>query len=490
MRTYRFYLFSWIVFLFCLVTLSPPFVIAKESLADIVKRISPSVVVILAYDKEGKAINEGSGFFVNEKGDVIANRHVLEGASRAEVKTAAGKIYPVKEVLAEDSDWDLIYISVEIPVKELRPLSISSSLPEVGEAVVVIGNPLGLEQTVSDGIVSAVREITALEKIIQITAPISPDSSGSPVVNMKGDVIGVATLQMGKGQNLNFAVPGEKIARLVPSRRESVVEWEDRRKKEWVGSAKELYSKALPFILAEEYEEALPYFERVVEKKPGYAEAHYFIGVCKFKLGQYQEAVEAFYRAIHIKADFAEAFAGRGESYSMMGQYDKAIPDFKKALEINPRYASAYSARGGAYYRKGQYDEAISDFNKAVEIDPRNADAHNHRGMAYGMKGHHDEAIADFNKAIETDPKYATAYYNRGFAYLNNLQHDQAIADFNMAIELNPRDANAYYNRGLAYLLKGEYEKAWDDVHKTQNLGAKINPEFLEALRKVSGRQE
>lgn len=97
----------------------------------------------------------------------------------------------------------------------MRPLSINASLPEVGERVVVIGSPLGLEQTVSDGIVSAVREVSAFGTIIQITAPISPGSSGSPVVNMKGEVIGVATFQSMIGQNLNFAIPGERIAKLT-----------------------------------------------------------------------------------------------------------------------------------------------------------------------------------------------------------------------------------------------------------------------------------
>jgi hypothetical protein len=78
----------------------------------------------------------------------------------------------------------------------------------------VIGTPLGLEQTVSDGIVSARREIPGFGRIVQMTAPISPGSSGSPVLNMRGEVVGVATFLIDMGQNLNFAIPAEITGRL------------------------------------------------------------------------------------------------------------------------------------------------------------------------------------------------------------------------------------------------------------------------------------
>ena len=185
-----------------------------ESLPSIIKRIEPSTVIVFTYDNKGNFLRLGSGFFIGQNGDIVTNYHTLKGASYVEVKTSYGKTHPMTYIVAEDEQGDLIRFSIDIPSQYVHPLPLSTSLPEVGERIIVYGSPLGLEKTVSDGIVSAIREGPAYVKIIQITAPVSPGSSGSPVLNMKGEVIGVATFQMIEGQNLNFAIPSERIANL------------------------------------------------------------------------------------------------------------------------------------------------------------------------------------------------------------------------------------------------------------------------------------
>ncbi len=149
----------------------------------------------------------GTGFFINKNGDFITNFHVLRDADRAYIKTKNGGTYNVKSIIAQYEDLDLIVGRADILDKTPLPVPFSSSLPQIGEKIIVIGNPFVLEQSVTDGIVSAIRETKSDGRtIIQISAPISPGSSGSPVVNMKGEVIGVATFQLIVGQNLNFAV--------------------------------------------------------------------------------------------------------------------------------------------------------------------------------------------------------------------------------------------------------------------------------------------
>ena len=126
---------------------------------------------------------------------------------------------------------------------------------------------------------------------------------------------------------------------------------------------------------------------------------------------------------------------------------------------------------------------------KAIEINPRDADAYLNRGFAYGNKGLYDKAISDFSKATEINPRYAEAYNNRGFTYYKKGQHDKAISDYSKALEINPRHGRAYGNRIVVYIEKKEYEKAWDDVNKAQDLGLRMHPGILKALREASGRE-
>ncbi len=154
--------------------------------------------------------------------------------------------------------------------ERVQPLSISPTLPETGERVIVIGTPLGLEKTVSDGIVSAVRDVAGFGKIIQVTAPISPGSSGSPVVNMKGEVIGVATFFVVAGQNLNFAIPVERISKLVQGKGPTLSEREEQRAETLRASEEYLYATGLRYLWVEDYERALSYFTDVIKRNPNH----------------------------------------------------------------------------------------------------------------------------------------------------------------------------------------------------------------------------
>src|ERR1700742_390903 len=186
---------------------------AQDILPELVRRIKPSAVAIETFDAKGEKLSRGSGFFI-ENDRIVTNRHVIEGASRAEVHSSNGIVYPVKGVLAVDAEGDIALLKIDTPSPAVRPLSLDKTSPQEGESVVVIGNPLGLEGSVTNGIVSAVRDIATFGRIIQITAPISAGSSGSPVVSMQRQVIGIATLQVTGGQSVNFAIPSERISQL------------------------------------------------------------------------------------------------------------------------------------------------------------------------------------------------------------------------------------------------------------------------------------
>jgi hypothetical protein len=197
--------------LFSLILCYSP-ILAQESLPDLIERIKPAVVKVIVYDSSGERITTGSGFYV-ALNKIITNKHVIESAYRIEIQTFDNKIFSiVKKTNAENSDLSLLQSSIENTT--ITPLVISRTIPRQGDKIVVVGSPLGLSGSISDGLVSAFRALKEEGNLLQITASISPGSSGSPVLDMSGQVVGVATLNVPGGQSLNFAIPSERIISL------------------------------------------------------------------------------------------------------------------------------------------------------------------------------------------------------------------------------------------------------------------------------------
>ena len=348
-----------------------------ESLPSLIKRIKPSTVIIFAYDDKGEFLKLGSGFFISQNGDVITNYHVIQGASSAEIKTIDEKTYPITYIVAGDEQNDVIRLSVNIPSKYVLPLSLSDTTPEIGERIIVYGSPLGLENTVSDGIVSAIRDIPDYGRIIQITAPISPGSSGSPVLNLRGEVIGIATFQIIEGQNINFAIPSERIAslNLIEEGKTFTTEelFEDNKEKK-DSNYEEAFSKALYFTNKGEYAKALPYLEIAIKTDISSlkAGAYFQIGVCYGKLKSYEKAIEAFKQAIRFDLNNTianYAYHNLGRDYIMLAYYAEAIEAFKQAIRIDPDFAEAHNYLGFTYLLIGDRNSALDEYKILKELD-------------------------------------------------------------------------------------------------------------------------
>jgi S1-C subfamily serine protease len=173
----------------------------------LVQRAKPAVVEILTFDQQNDLLKSGTGFFISPDGILLTNYHVISGGGGIIAKTPTGAVYILKSVVSYSEAHDVAELQFLTTDAPYLTLGHSSGAVE-GQRVLVIGNPVGLEGTVSEGIISAFR---AGRTLIQITAPISPGSSGSPVLDESGQVIGMAILVYREGQNLNFAISSETI---------------------------------------------------------------------------------------------------------------------------------------------------------------------------------------------------------------------------------------------------------------------------------------
>lgn len=180
---------------------------------QVAKKAFESTVLLVMEDASGQPMSLGSGFLVRD-GEIASNLHVVKGASRGYAKFVGQKTkYDIEGITGIETDCDLVLLKIQAIRNPLLSLGNSDSV-EVGDPVYAVGNPQGLEGTFSQGIVSSIRKI-GLEKVLQITAPISPGSSGGPVLNLKGEVIGVSVATFKGGQNLNFAIPSNYLKALL-----------------------------------------------------------------------------------------------------------------------------------------------------------------------------------------------------------------------------------------------------------------------------------
>jgi tetratricopeptide (TPR) repeat protein len=446
-----------LVRLFALLVLAAA-VSAQDFLPELVKRIKPSAVAIETFDSRGNTLSRGSGFFVSSD-RIITNRHVIDRSSRVEIHLMDGKKFSVKGVLAVDGEGDLALLQVDVPKELANPLPIVKAVPQEGEFVVVVGNPFGLEGSVSNGIVSAVREISGYGKIIQITAPISPGSSGSPVVNMLGQVIGVATLQAAEGQSLNFAVPADRIAQLKIGDLQTVSNVTTETNKSKRAIAERSYAQGLAQLSLDDYAKALPYFERATEIDPSYPEAWYQAGYCYGILGRHSDALRASKQASKLRPDWAETYVNIGASSYALGQYKDASDAYKQAIKLDDDNADIQYALGLTYGKLNRTDEEILAYKRALMMKPDHANSIERLGMAYFRIKRYSDAASAFEQLRTYKPNEKT-YNSLGESYFEEGKTEESVDAFNNAVAMNPDFDQARFNLGRAYLKLGNRDMA------------------------------
>ena len=498
-----------VLLLFCTINTAP----AQTTLPaeDIAEKALAATVYLEMKDNNGKTLGIGSGFFV--KPNLIAtNYHVIEGAAKGTAKLV-GKYttYNIEGVTATDKTNDLALLKVTAYGIKPLPLGDSDAV-RIGATVYVAGNPKGLEGTFSDGIISSLRDKLTKERL-QMTAPISPGSSGGPVLNRKGEVIGVsfAGHRALDAQNLNFAIPSKYLKKLLEQSKpakplsqgkhsisaETYFQWANTKYKlgDYIGAIAD-YSRVIHLqpdaagaytnrgiAKAElgQHLAAISDYDIAILLKPDYADAYNNRGVAKAELGQHFAAIADYDIAIRLKPDDAAAYVNRGNAKADLGQHFAAISDYDIAIRFKPDDADAYNNRGTVKADLGQHTAAISDFNIAVRLKPDDAEAYNNRGVAKDNLGQHFAAISDYGIAIRLKSDYTNAYYNRGLAKYNLKQYFAAITDCDIAIRLKPDDADAYYLRGLAKDLLGRTLEGKRDLQTALKLAKKTGDARLKA---------
>ena len=428
-----------------------------------------------------------SGFFV-EPDKIATNIHVVAHPGPVFIKSPdKQKIWTVEGVTAFDVENDLAIL--KIAGEGIPSLLGNSDTVRIDDTVIATGYPDG-KYKVTRGVIHRVRNN---DKWLQMQITLSGGSSGSPVRNSEGQIIGIVSAVE---DPYSYVIPSNALRTLITQSgsAESLIQWRKRKRiRAYIYSVRgqRKYNASL-------YDEAVADFDKAIQLYPQKADAYYNRGLAKFRLGDLQSA--------------------KGNTEKALRLYEAGIEDCTQAIRLTPEDTYAYHNRAGGKFRLGQskanqadiekvqqyYQSAIHDWTQVIKLNPELADPYNNRGIAKATLGEskvdqadiagaqelYASAIQDCTQAIRLNPKYAEPYINRGYAQfrLGKTKADQAdiagaqasyraaIRDCTQAIQLDPENAAAYGNRGVAKAALGNAEGAIKDF----DAAIRINPEYTE----------
>jgi hypothetical protein len=353
---------------------------------DIVLKQKNTVVTIYVDDKNGKRIASGSGFIVDQNGVIVTNCNIIvkwfeEVGNTLNAEIEGGVHFPIEDLISSKCENNLALFKIEATGLLSVKLAADYKLMQ-GESIFVIGNQSGFETTISDG---SIRSIRGKDKLIQISIPVTPERSGSPVFNIKGEAIGAVTFLPKKGKDLNFAVPLKDIAKQLDRYRKL------KKQSVKIDTPSSIYTPSTKPLTETKHYKA----KKEAEKDSDSANAHFLRGCSYDELKMYKEAIKAYQQSVKIKPDFAEAYVNLGATYYKLGRYANAIDAYKRAVQIKPS-SSVYNKLGAIYIINGKYSIARDTFKKATDIDPNDAVAHYNLGVAYFLNGETNAAFREY----------------------------------------------------------------------------------------------
>ncbi len=293
--------------------------------------LGPALVQVVAYDAKGLVLAEGDGFFISKDGHVITARRILRGAVRAEVKGAHA--YPVTGVILDAVSAGLVRVAVAAKEGGTPAVPLFQTEPRTGESVSVAGGgPIGP--------IRAIRDVPALGKILRVGGPMPSGAWGMPVLDSRGEAIGIALWQGSASPPTSFVISAESVPLEVTVKAKTLVEWNATASKDFVAAAEPDYIKGLSHLLMDEYEDARDSLRRAVTTNPRYAEAWFHSGFAEAKMGHPKQRIEAYKEAVRVKPDYAAARYSLGVSYALAGEGELAVAEYKALLGIDTALAA------------------------------------------------------------------------------------------------------------------------------------------------------
>ena len=470
-------------FLSLAILVSPATYTLQEEVDEFLKGSNQAVVSIVAYDSDKKEIGQGKGVIVSSDGLILTNYHLICLTHSAKVHLAAGKIKKKvewKDVFAPGYeragtermktkkpkgkwvnvegvvgvDKNLDFVVLKIGKKGFSALQLAASDKfEIGDkAHIIVG-----EESIAEGTITGLKNLIGTKIIAQINIPFSPEMSGSPLFNSKGEVIGIASYIT---DNSKLILPASYALPLI--KKEKGIPLSKAVHEDYFLTSEGLYLKGIAYSIMENYTTALSLLEESLKKNPNNPFTYSQVGFLYSKTNRYEKAVEAYREAVNMNPNDYKAFFGLGIAYIRLNQPQQAVAPLTQCTTINPQFPDAFYNLGLVYETLGELEKAAEAYQQFIKINPGPAwTGLNQLGSVYVKLGQYEKAIPAFQEVMKSNPSDLKATYNLAYSYDMSGQYDLAAPLYRKLMSLNPKDAKAYYSLLFRlYDKAGQYEKA------------------------------
>jgi serine protease Do len=498
-----------ILFQIVLIYLSLTFISCKSDVKSIISNVESASFTIYTYDEFGLPQSTGSGFFIDESGIGLTNYHVIDGATKAFLITYDTLKFEIDEIIGADFQKDVLKFKVKNPLKyKFNFLEFENSLPEKGDRVFLISSPNGLSNSFSDGVVSAIRENRLEGKVVQFTAPMSPGSSGSAIVNQSGKVIAINKYKyVGAGiENLNFgiyltdeivnSINQDNFSKFNPkfSKRSkflilnlrsdndpftilNAIEFDD--------SGTTLYMSFTNTHIMEDADHTWALMQNIGDDlgtasylKDISTNIKYYVNGST--LGDINNPTLISLGTTHRYKQFYPSLGSVPKNISIESS-DSRFPrwsnieldkfrEFRNISSDNFRYFDALGA-----ITDGKILDAIDAFKEVIEFDPENIESYALLGVLSYSIDNKSDALEYFSKAIEINPTASVNYVNRHIIYKQLGYLNESLADISKAISLSSDQPSFYEQREDVYLLLKDTVNSMNDFFTYEAIDAKDN---------------
>ena len=411
----------------------------------------------------------GSGFFIGDS-IIATSYHTIAGASKAYcIANGSAVKYNIEGYLAVDKEFDLVLLKVSRP--DAPVLKMIHTLPAIGQKVFVIDEKSGT----SAGSVNAMLGLNE-DTIIGISADI-PRNGGGPVINVEGELIGIAVTNSVNGVKRNLVLPIKYIQRLSQNINSSPVQLSllnEVANSQWL-VARAYFKQGLERYVLEDYKGSLQDFANAINLDPVDTEAYMFRALAKYNMNDYVGSKVDFTIAIVLDPRNKDAYYHRGVIKRNMGDYDGAIDDLTKATKFDEGNVEVYLNRGLAEVKTLSYEDALNDFTLVVNMDPTYGNADALRALQYIQTQRYGDAIRSLRNDAGVNPygnNFLLAFFlgyaehKAAITYTSNTEN-HAISEFNFVGNYTvTNNMNSNFYKGVAKYIMGNYPVALQYFNK------------------------